>query len=50
MIAQLQDDAERFTSRSISGLLRTAPDLEPLVKHIKSMYDVKGGGKLSFSL
>lgn len=46
MIVQLLDDAERFPSRSVSGLLRTAPDIEPLIKHIKSMYYTLDHGQL----
>lgn len=43
MIINLLDDAKDFDSKAVAGLLRGAPDLEPLLKHIKSMYTSKSG-------
>ena len=34
----LAETAESFESKTISGLLRTAPDLAPNLKHVKSMF------------
>lgn len=32
------DTADSFASKAIPGLLRSAPDLTPNIKHVKSMY------------
>lgn len=45
MITELLDAAEGFASSSVAGLLRTAPDLEPLVGHIDSLYHSPESGK-----
>ncbi|TBU51269.1 DNA mismatch repair protein Msh6 [Dichomitus squalens] len=37
-LAELADTADAFESKTISGLLRTAPDLAPNLKHVKSMF------------
>jgi len=38
MLSELLDAAQGFASSSVAGLLRTAPDLEPLVGYIDSLY------------
>jgi len=48
MITELLDAAEGFPSSSVAGLLRSAPDLEPLVQHIDSMYHSPESGKPRF--
>jgi len=45
MITELLDAAEGFASSSVAGLLRTAPDLEPLVGYIDSLYHSPESGK-----
>lgn len=37
-LIELADTADSFSSRTITGLLRSAPDLAPNLKHIKSMF------------
>ncbi|KAJ8481880.1 hypothetical protein ONZ51_g5715 [Trametes cubensis] len=37
-LAALADTADSFSSKSIPGLLRTAPDLSPNLKHIRAMF------------
>ncbi|KAI0642601.1 DNA mismatch repair protein Msh6 [Trametes meyenii] len=37
-LASLADTADSFDSKSIPGLLRSAPDLSPNLKHIKAMF------------
>jgi hypothetical protein len=46
MIAELLDAAQGFPSSSVAGLLRSAPDLEPLVGYIESLYYIPESGKL----
>jgi DNA mismatch repair protein MSH6 len=50
MISELLDAAQGFASSSVAGLLRTAPDLEPLVGYIDSLYHSPESGKLTPSL
>lgn len=50
MIAELLDAAQGFASPSVSGLLRTAPDLEPLVGYIDSLYYSPESGQSTVSL
>jgi hypothetical protein len=38
MITELLDAAKHFDSPSVPGLLRGAPDLQPLVGYIESLY------------
>ena len=38
MITELLDAAKGFASPAVAGLLRSAPDLEPLVGYIESLY------------
>jgi DNA mismatch repair protein MSH6 len=45
MITELLDAAEGFASSSVAGLLRTAPDLDPMVAHIDSLYHSPESGK-----
>ncbi|KAH9848373.1 DNA mismatch repair protein Msh6 [Lenzites betulinus] len=37
-LSSLAETADSFDSKSISGLLRTAPDLSPNLKHIQAMF------------
>ena len=37
-LASLADTAESFNSKTIFGLLRSAPDLLPHIKHVRAMY------------
>ncbi|KAH9917640.1 DNA mismatch repair protein Msh6 [Epithele typhae] len=37
-LAQLAETADEFKSKTITGLLRSAPDLSPNLKHIKAMF------------
>ncbi|KAI1786071.1 DNA mismatch repair protein Msh6 [Ganoderma leucocontextum] len=37
-LIELADTADSFSSRTITGLLRSAPDLTPNLKHVKSMF------------
>lgn len=37
--------AQQFESASVGGLLRTAPDLEKNLEHIRSMYSVEKDGE-----
>ena len=46
MITELLDAAKGFASSSVAGLLRGAPDLEPLVGYIESLYHIPESGKL----
>lgn len=50
MIAELLDAAQGFASPSVAGLLRTAPDLEPLVGYIDSLYYSPESGQSTVSL
>jgi DNA mismatch repair protein MSH6 len=34
----LADSSENFKSKTVLGLLRTAPDLKPHIEHVKEMY------------
>jgi hypothetical protein len=47
MITELLAAAERFDSPSVPGLLRSAPDLEPLVGYINSLYYIPESGMLT---
>lgn len=47
MIAELLDAAQGFASSAVAGLLRGAPDLEPLVGYIESLYHIPESGKFS---
>lgn len=38
--------AKKFKSRSVSGLLRGAPDLEPYVQNMESLFETPDDGKL----
>jgi hypothetical protein len=44
MITELLDAAKGFESSSVAGLLRSAPDLEPLVGYIESLYHCPESG------
>ncbi len=37
-LAKLADTAESFESKMVLGLLRSAPDLSPNLKHVKSKF------------
>jgi len=37
-MAKLADESESFEGRTISGLLRGAPDLLPHIRNVQSMY------------
>jgi DNA mismatch repair protein MSH6 len=37
-MAKLADESESFKGRTISGLLRSAPDLLPHIRNVQSMY------------
>ena len=37
-LSQLADTADTFESRTITGLLRSAPNLTPNLKHVKAMF------------
>ncbi|RPD75422.1 DNA mismatch repair protein Msh6 [Lentinus tigrinus ALCF2SS1-7] len=37
-LAELADTADSFASKAIPGLLRSAPDLTPNLKHVKAMF------------
>ncbi|KAI9070108.1 hypothetical protein FKP32DRAFT_1670680, partial [Trametes sanguinea] len=37
-LAALAETADSFASKSIPGLLRSAPDLSPNLKHIRAMF------------
>lgn len=39
--------SEKFKSRSVSGLLRSAPDLEPYVVNMESLYELPEDGESS---
>ncbi|CCL98235.1 uncharacterized protein FIBRA_00229 [Fibroporia radiculosa] len=41
-LAELADTAESFQSKTILGLLRSAPNLLPNLKHVKSMFKKSG--------
>jgi hypothetical protein len=47
MIAELLDAAQGFPSSSVAGLLRSAPDLEPLVGYIESLYYIPESGQFN---
>ena len=44
-LSALADTAESFKSRTIFGLLRSAPDLAPHIKHVKAMYKAPEDGE-----
>lgn len=50
MINELLADSERFDSPSVPGLLKSAPDLEPLVGYINSLYYIPESGRLADQL
>ena len=37
-LSELADVSETFQSKTILGLLRSAPDLLPHIKHVKAMF------------
>jgi DNA mismatch repair protein MSH6 len=41
----LADTAEDFTSKTVFGLLRSAPDLKPHIKNVQSMYEAPEKGE-----
>lgn len=45
-IEDLGRQAENFDSKSVSGLLRSAPDLKTYMRHIKSMFEERRSGEL----
>jgi DNA mismatch repair protein MSH6 len=45
MITELLDAAQNFDSPSVSGLLRSAPDLQPLIGYINSLYYTPESGE-----
>ena len=50
MLTELLDAAQGFASSSVAGLLRTAPDLEPLVGYIDSLYHSPESGTFKVTL
>lgn len=38
-LAEIATAADAFKSRSISGLLRAAPDLEPYIDNVESIFE-----------
>ncbi|KAI0764567.1 DNA mismatch repair protein Msh6 [Trametes elegans] len=44
-LSTLAETADSFASRSIPGLLRSAPDLSPNLKHIKAMFEPPEDGE-----
>jgi DNA mismatch repair protein MSH6 len=44
-LAELGDSSESFESKTIHGLLRSAPDLLPNIKHVERMYKKPAGEK-----
>jgi DNA mismatch repair protein MSH6 len=44
-LEKLADMSDSFVTASVGGLLRTAPDLRPLLRHIQSMYTIKREGQ-----
>lgn len=48
-ITELSRESESFASRSISGLLRGAPDLEPYIKNVESLYETPEPGEFFHS-
>lgn len=50
VMKKLGRQAEEFDSKSISGLLRSAPDLESYMGHIKSLFKSVTTGTLSLVL
>lgn len=46
-IEDLGRQAAEFDSKSVSGLLRSAPDLKSYVQHIQSLFNEKQDGELS---
>ena len=38
-LGSLADESESFSSKTVLGLLRSAPDLSPNIKNIQSMYE-----------
>jgi DNA mismatch repair protein MSH6 len=45
-LSSLADTSGKFTSRSVSSLLRGAPDLEPYVKNIESLFETPDAGTI----
>jgi DNA mismatch repair protein MSH6 len=44
-LAELADSSESFGSKTIHGLLRSAPDLLPNIKNVERMYKPPNGDK-----
>jgi DNA mismatch repair protein MSH6 len=44
-MGQLADEAESFSSKTILGLLRAAPDLLSHIEHVESMFQPPSGEK-----
>lgn len=44
-LGAMANTAESFKSKSIPGLLRSAPDLLPHLKHVKSMFKLSEDSK-----
>lgn len=49
-LSALAETADSFDSKSIPGLLRTAPDLTPNLKHIQAMFKPPESGECSSTL
>ena len=45
-LSALADTSEHFKSKTILGLLRSAPDLSPHLKHVKAMFKPPEQSKL----
>jgi DNA mismatch repair protein MSH6 len=43
-LSSLADASGKFNSRSVSGLLRVAPDLEPYVENIENLFETPDAG------
>lgn len=43
-LVKLSDMSDSFVTASVGGLLRSAPDLKPLLQEIRTMYSVKRSG------
>jgi DNA mismatch repair protein MSH6 len=46
---ELAATSESFTSKTISGLLRSAPDLLPNIKNVEAMYKKPEKGTITFA-
>ena len=44
-LSELADTADSFASKTIPGLLRTAPNLTPNLKHVKAMFQTPEDSK-----